>query len=69
MAAQTVRRDPMQLLESRLNSLRRSSAANNARIRAAMLQAIIGGADPDVIERMARAVLLNLDDEADQPPA
>ena len=49
----------MQTLNLRLNNLRRSSNTTDARIRAAMLQAIIDGADPKVIEDMAKAVGLH----------
>ena len=56
--------DPMEKLRQRLNRLRNNRDANTARIQAALLPAIIDGADRDKVEDMARAVLLNLDDDA-----
>ena len=50
----------METLRSHLNSIQGSQHANNARIKAALLMAIIDGADTDEIIRMGRAVFLHV---------
>lgn len=60
MASQS---EPMRALHRRLHRLELNKDANNARIRAALLLAIIEGADRNEVERMARAVGLHIDDE------
>ena len=57
--------DPMQELRRRLYRLGSTNGANSDRIRAAMLIAMIDGADKTEIEQMARAVGLHLERPAD----
>ena len=51
--------DPMDTLYKDMRRISRSGEANNARIRAALVKAMMNGADKDEIERMARAVGLH----------
>ena len=54
--------NPMQTLRRQLDTMRRRNIASADRIRAAMIVAMIDGADKYEIETMARAVGLHLDD-------
>ena len=56
-------RTPMEELRHWLHYHRNTTNLSNARIRAQMIKAMIDGADKAEIEAMARAVLLDLDDE------
>ena len=53
-------RDPMAELNRQMRRIRGSKNASDARIRAAMLAAMLDGADKAEIEQMARAVGLNV---------
>ena len=55
----TTERDPMEVLRDRMRQFRRNSETSDARIRAAMIEAMMDGADKSEIEAMARAVGLH----------
>ena len=58
-------REPMEVLRGRMRKFRRNSETTDARIRAAMIEAMMDGADKDEIEAMARAVGLHSEETTD----
>ena len=65
----TTRRDPMVVLRQFMDRHRNNTNLVDARIRAAMIKAMIDGADKAEIETMARAVGLHPEPQADEPDA
>ena len=53
---QNNQRDPMYRLRRQMDKLRRNTSSTDSHIRAAMVEAMIRGADKAEIEEMARAV-------------
>ena len=56
----TTRRDPMVVLERRMNTLYNNRDATDARIKAACMAAILAGADRETVVQLARDFGLGL---------